>query len=142
MEEIEEILLKNGWKKRYEKTNINFEKIEKDIGFRIPEDYKTYALNFYGNESFIGHEYVTLWDAEKELLENNDQYEITVNLNNVLGIGGNGSGEFIAIQNLNNEDVKIILCPFIGMEENDFIEIGNSFSDFLIRLNNGKEWFE
>ena len=142
MENINEILLKNGWQKRAEKLNDNFENIQKNIGFKIPEDYKNYALNFYGNENCIGNEYVRLWDAESELLENNAEYEITTNLKNVFAIGGNGSGEFIAIQNLNNENIKIILCPFIDMKENNFIEIGNSFSDFLIRLNNGKEWFE
>ena len=73
--------------------------------------------------------------------KNNNEYEITENLENIFGIGGNGGGEFIAIQNLNNKNVKIILCPFIDMKENNFIEIGNSFSDFLIRLNNGEEWF-
>ena len=141
MESIDEILLKNGWKKRSEKLNIDFEKIENKVGFKIPEDYKNFALNFCGNENFIGSEYVALWDAETELLENNNEYEITENLENIFGIGGNGGGEFIAIQNLNNKNVKIILCPFIDMKENNFIEIGNSFSDFLIRLNNGKEWF-
>ena len=98
-------------------------------------------MNFCGNENFIGSEYVALWDAETELLENNNEYEITETLDNIFGIGGNGGGEFIAIQNLNNKNVKIILCPFIDMKENNFIEIGNSFSDFLIRLNNGEEWF-
>ncbi|MDM1373867.1 SMI1/KNR4 family protein [Myroides marinus] len=142
MENINEILLKNGWQMRAEKLNINFENIEKNIGFKIPEDFKKYASIFYGNENFIGNEYVILWDAENELMENNFEYEILNNLNNVFAIGGNGGGEFIAIQNLNDGNVRIILCPFVPMEENYFIEIGNSFSDFLIRLNNGKEWFD
>jgi hypothetical protein len=57
-----------------------------------------------------------------------------------LGIGDNGSGEFIAIEKLDNLNFRIVLSPFL-IEEEAHIEIGNSFTDFLERLENGIEWF-
>ncbi|SFI04877.1 SMI1/KNR4 family protein [Halpernia frigidisoli] len=142
MENIEKILGKYGWLKRKENININFQQIEDMTGFKLPLDYKMYAENFYGNENSIGNEYVRLWDCETELLEANEDYEIFKNLKKTIAIGGNGGGEFIGIQNFRNNELRIILCPFMGMSEEYFIEIGKSFTDFLISLENGKNWFE
>ena len=142
MENIEEILIEKGWSKREKKASIDFENIEKSIGFKLPTDYKNYVENFYGNENFIGNEYVRLWDVENELLENNEGYRITEILKNTFGIGGNGSGEFIAIEYIKNDNYRIVLSPFIDLSKETFIEIGNSFSDFLNRLKNGKDWFD
>ncbi|MGZ9675669.1 SMI1/KNR4 family protein [Flavobacterium sp. GNP001] len=142
MENFEEILIEKGWSKREKKASIDFKDIEKSIGFKLPTDYKSYVENFYGNENFIGNEYVKLWDAENELLENNEGYRITENLKNTFGIGGNGSGEFIAIEYFKNDNYRIVLSPFIDLSKESFIEIGISFSDFLNRLKNGKNWFE
>jgi hypothetical protein len=57
-----------------------------------------------------------------------------------LGIGGNGSGEFIAIEHFGNNNLRIVLSPFI-IEKEAHIEIGTSFTDFLQRLENEQEWF-
>jgi hypothetical protein len=142
MENFEEILIEKGWLKREKKASIDFENIEKSIGFKLPTEYKNYVENFYGNENFIGNEYVKLWDAENELLENNEDYRITENLKNTFGIGGNGSGEFIAIEYFNNDNYRIVLSPINDLSKETFIEIGISFFDFLNRLKNGKNWFE
>ena len=142
MKNIDEILSKNGWIKRNQKMIIDFEIIEKKIDFILPDDYKNFAEEFYGNENSIGNEYVQLWDWETELRESNEGYEIFDNLYNIIAIGGNGGGEFIGIQNCENNKLRIILCPFIDMSEENFIEIGHSFSDFLIRLEKGTDWFE
>lgn len=93
---IEQILDKNNFKTRAEKPKISLEEIESIINFKLPEDYKSFLLNYLRNESFLGNEYVILEELD-ELIEMNISYQITDNLVDTIGIGGNGSSEFIAI---------------------------------------------
>lgn len=81
-----------------------------------------------------------LWSLEK-IIEANENYNIVKELHHTIGIGSNGSGEFIGIEFGENENIKIILSPFIDLNSEYNIEIGSSFTDFLIRLDNGIDWF-
>ncbi|MDI9862541.1 SMI1/KNR4 family protein [Flectobacillus roseus] len=139
MEKFEEILSKYELVKRRNKPRITFKKVEKIIGFKLPEDYKSFALNYSEFEDFIGEQNIRLWNFD-EIIEINEEYEIFECLPKTLGIGDNGSGEFIAIEKLDNLNFRIVLSPFL-IEEEAHIEIGNSFTDFLERLENGIEWF-
>ncbi len=142
MERFEEILIKNKFPKRTEHPQTQIAEIETAIKFTLPDDYKFFLSNYSGHEAFIGKEYVRLWDID-ELLEMNNGYEILEYLPLTLAIGGNGAGEFIAIEKIGLNDLRVALAPFIGMDEREqHIEIGNSFTDFLVRLDNGREWFE
>jgi hypothetical protein len=142
MEIFEEILFKYDCQKRAEKAKTTFSEIEHLVKFKLPDDYKIYLENYLGFENTVQEEYVRLWDFD-ELIEMNKEYEIVDYLPNTLGIGTNGGGEFIAIEWTEKNKYSIILVPFIGMDEKQYhIEIGISFSDFLIRLDNGLEWFE
>lgn len=139
MEKFEEILSKYEVIKRGKKPKTTFEDVEKIINFKLPEDYKSFALNYLEFEDFIGEQNIRLWNFD-EIIEINSEYGIFEDLPKTLGIGGNGSGEFIAIENLDNNNLRVVLSPFI-IEKEAHIEIGNSFTDFLERLENGKEWF-
>lgn len=139
MEKFEEIITKYGVLKRTDKPKATFEEVEKLIGFKLPDDYKNFAANYLEFEDFIGEQNVRLWDFD-EIVEINTDYQIFKYLPKTLGIGGNGSGEFIAIEHLGDNNVRIVLSPFI-IEKEAHIEIGNSFTDFLQRLENGQEWF-
>jgi hypothetical protein len=139
MENFEEIFSKYEIAKRISKPKTTFEEIEKIINFKLPEDYKSFALNYSEFEDFIGEQYIRLWNFD-EIIEINTEYGIFENLPKTLGIGGNGSGEFIAIEKLYNDKLRVILSPFI-IEKEAHIEIGNSFTEFLERLENGTEWF-
>lgn len=140
MENFEEIFSKYKVVKRNNKPKTTFEEIEKIINFKLPEDYKSFALNYSEFEDFIGEQYIRLWNFD-EIIEINTEYGIFENLHKTLGIGGNGSGEFIAIEKLDNDNLRVVLSPFI-IEKEAHIEIGNSFTEFLERLENGKEWFD
>lgn len=140
MERFEEILTKYNFTKRTNKPKTTFEESEKIINFKLPNDYKTFALNYSGLEGFIGEQYIRLWDFD-EVIEMNIDYQIFEHLPNTLAIGGNGGGEYIAIEQLNDNSLRIVLSPFL-IEEEAHIEIGISFTDFLERLENRKEWFE
>lgn len=140
MEQSNQILKKYNFLQREEKPKTTIEEIENIIHFKLPEDYKDYILNYAGFEKSIGEEYVRLWDFD-ELIEINKAYEIFDNLPKTLGIGTNGGGEFIALEQMRGNDVRVILSPFIDLDRQYHIEIGISFSDFLERLDKRQKWF-
>lgn len=141
MSKIQQILDKYNFQKRTEKSEASIEEIENKIGFKLPEDYKFYLRNYAENECFVGDTFFRLWNLD-ELLELNNEYQIMKNLSKTIGIGENGSSEFIAIELLNNSEYTIVLSPFIDLDKSYNIKIGNSFTDFFERLENGKDWFE
>jgi len=141
MEQFEKILIKYNCPNRTEKPKTTIEEIESIIKFKLPSDYKTYVENYLGFEGHIGKEIMRLWSIE-ELIQTNKEYGIIDNLPNTLGIGTNGSSEFITIILTDKINLRIILSPFIDLNEQYHIEIGTSFADFLVRLDNGQEWFQ
>lgn len=141
MQIFEQILLDHGAHKRIEMPKIVTAEIEKAVGFILPDDYKTHLQTFQSFEGFIGKEYVYL-AAIEELIELNTGYRIFETLPNTLNIGGNRGGSYIAIEKTSTDSFKIVLGEYIGMNKEDHIDIGDSFSEFLIRLDDGREWFE
>ncbi|MCY0969516.1 SMI1/KNR4 family protein [Chryseobacterium wangxinyae] len=137
---INTILSKYNWIKRTEKLYFDFKTIEDTIGFELPQDYKDYSIEYAENEDFIGEEYVRLWSIEN-LIDWNIDYRIFENLPNTIAIGDNGNGEFIGIQFIGNVSYEIILSTFIDLDPEYNIEIGKSFTDFIERLSEGKDWF-
>jgi SMI1 / KNR4 family (SUKH-1) len=139
MQRFEEILTKYHVGKRTAKLKMTFEEVEKIIDFKLPEDYKAFALNYLEFEGFIEKQYLRLWDFE-EIIKINTDYQIFEYLPNTIGIGTNGGGEFVAIEQVSDNSFRIVLSPFIT-EKEAHIELGSSFTDFLQHLENGKEWF-
>lgn len=138
---MEEILHKYNWPKRLTPSPETIAEIERITNFQIPQDYRHYLNSYSGFEVNIEKEFVILWDLD-ELLNQNLGYGIFENLPNTLAIGGNGGGEFIAIERDEKDQYRIILSPFIDLDKQYHIEIGTSFSDFLTRLDKGRAWFE
>lgn len=128
------------FKKRESAIAINWKEIEHAAAFPLPEDYKYFVENYHEYNGFIGPEFLQLW-AYDRLLEYNNGYSITEYLPLTFAIGGNGSGEFLAIKLEGQGSYRIILSPFIDISKEYHIEIGASFSDMLVRLIDGKEWF-
>ncbi|PAC26704.1 hypothetical protein [Flectobacillus sp. BAB-3569] len=75
MEKFEEILSRYKLVKRRNKPRITFKKVEKIIGFKLPEDNKSFALNYSEFEDFIGEQNIRLWNFD-EIIEINKEYEI------------------------------------------------------------------
>lgn len=139
MENYQKILLKYNWPTRTQAPKRTMAEIEGVIRFKLPNDYKTFLQTFSGGEELIGPEFVRLWDND-ELIEANIESGLLEALPQTIGIGGNGAGEIIAIENLPDGDYKVVLTPFI-FEKKAHIVIGSSFTDFLTRLDSGQAWF-
>lgn len=137
---LQSILEKYGVAHRAQPDSDHIHTVEEKIGFKLPEDYKGFLEGYAGFEEFIGKEFVKLWDVE-ELMEINQGYQIITELENTVGIGSNGSGEFIAIEKGSAGEFRVVLSPFIDLDLDCHIEIGSSFTDFLQRLEDGHEWF-
>jgi hypothetical protein len=140
MNTTDEILKKYNWPTRTTSDKNDLLDIEREIGFELPYDYKDFLLRYTGHETQIGEEYVRLWDRA-DLLSLNQNYKIFENLPGTIGIGGNGAGEFIGIEKLDDQ-LRVILTPFIDLDKQYHIEIGDSFTDFLLRLDKRQEWFK
>ena len=141
MSEIDNILKKHNWPTKDTVEDLDFKEIESRIGFELPDDYKEFLRKYSFYETQIGEESFKLWDFDK-LLDWNNGYEIIENLKMTIGIGDNGGGEFIGLEKLSDGRIRIILTPFIDLDKEYHIEIGNSFTDFLTRMDNGKKWFK
>lgn len=140
MDQFKEILLKYNWPLRTEKPKTTCEEIEEFLKHKLPEDYKKFLQTFSGYDNSIGPEYVSLWDID-EIIGSNVDLSLMEYLPNTLGIGSNGSGECIAMEYTSEDNYRIVLTPFL-FEKECHIEIGSSFTDFLIRLENGEVWFK
>ena len=138
IEKLQYLLNKYEFERRSKPLEQN---ILNALPFQLPEDYKYYLENYGPFGEFIGENFVRLWPGE-ELAEANDGYEFPEYKPGILGIGTNGGGEFIGIQFRKDGTHRIILSDFLNEEEKYFIEIGTSFLDMLIRLDNGRNWFE
>jgi len=114
MTDIEKILSKYEVPKRTGQIKVTIEEVEAKTGIKLSEDYIDFLINYEGFGNFIGEKYVHLWDLE-ELVEQNEGYFILENLPATIGIGSNGAGELIALERINEENVKIVLTPFIDL---------------------------
>ena len=139
-EDLERIIEKYSFPKRDVNSAVEVIDIELYSKLKLPEDYIFYLENYHGIDQFIGVEFINLWSLE-EIIKTNKNYNIVEELNQTIGIGSNGSGEFIGIRVGENENIKIILSPFIDLNTKYHIEIGTSFTDFLVRLDKGIDWF-
>jgi len=138
MENLEYLLNKYEFERRpkpLEQDTLNI------LSFQLPEDYKYYLENYESFEGFIGKNFMRLWPAE-ELAESNNDYEFPEYRPNILGIGTDGGGNFIGIAFRVDSTHSIIHSDFLNDEEEHFLELGTSFLDMLIQLDNGRDWFE
>ena len=140
MTQLETLFSKYNFPKRDNSTVTTIKEIESIINFTLPDDFIFFASNYQGFEDLIGQHYVRLWDID-EIISSNRNYQIFDNLPKTLGIGGNGGSEFIALEQTSN-NLRVVLSPFIDLDPQYHIEIGNSFTDFLVRLDEGHEWFQ
>jgi hypothetical protein len=140
MRDAENILNGISWPKKG--GHFSKEPIENKVRFGLPEDYIFFLENYAGYETTLGTQYFVFWD-EAELLSLNEGYEVQYYFPDMLAIGSNGGGEMIGLQNKGDATFKVILVPFGSFRyPEQQVTIGDSFTDFLRRMDNGESWFK
>jgi hypothetical protein len=141
MNTLDKLLSKYSWPTKNFLDDTDFVDTEQTIGFELPEDYKDFLSKYVGHETQIGQESFKLWN-KKDLISLNEGYSILENLSRTVAIGDNGGGEFIGLEKSIDGGLRVILTPFIDLDEQYHIEIGSSFTDFLLRMDMGEKWFK
>ncbi|OOV19217.1 SMI1/KNR4 family protein [Flavobacterium sp. LM4] len=139
-EHLQLIFDKYDFPKNNQNSFVTIRELEEYSNLKLPDDYIFYLENYTGIDQFVGAEFIKFWGLE-EIIEANKSYNIFKELQRTIGIGTNGSGEFIGIVFDSNNVAKIIISPFVDLNAKYHTEIGVSFTDFLIRLDKGIEWF-
>mgnify|MGYP000545040380 CR=1 FL=1 len=139
MDQINNIMVKYKYPELRVRDGIAEEisKIEQEIQWHFPEDYKYYVLNFTEHEIELNHQFIITWDIF-ELLEVNRKNFYAEQ--EVFAIGGDGGGSFIGFDLSEKENGRIIYDNMIGCERQYFVEIGSSFTDIFMRLEKGITW--
>jgi hypothetical protein len=110
-------------------------RVEANLGFPLPTQYRHFMFDHDGGEGFIGSQYLILWQA-RELLEFNLEYDVKKYAPGLLLFGSNGGGEAFAFDTC-DESMRIVMVPFIGMSIKDASPISDSFESFLSELADG-----
>jgi len=137
MEEILEILKDCTLNPPTSKTKIK--SVEIELGIHLPNDYVAFLLHANGGEGPIGEDgYIRLWGIE-EIPKLNREYQFNIYAPGFWAFGSDGGGESIAFD-FRNEEVKIVLLPFIGMSPEKNIFISNNFRDFIEKYEASDFW--
>lgn len=110
-------------------TEKEFETILPQLPKNLPVSFFDFVKQHSGGNGDLPVQpyYFHLWTIN-ELIENNRDYAIQENLPNYFGFGGNGGGEFLAINLVN---FKVFTIPFVVMSERDAVQVAESFEEFL-----------
>lgn len=102
------------------------------LGDELPEEYLALLRLSNGGEGPLGVEpgWFQFWPAEK-VLDSNRDFQINEYLPGLFGFGSNGGGELLAFDTRQGTPWTVVMAPFIGMDENDVVEIAKDFEEFL-----------
>jgi hypothetical protein len=128
--EIKHFLENNGFINRIQKTENLIGLLKEKYDIDLPKDYLFYLSNFENFEGYLNEEYLCFWPID-EIIEINEMNCIFDLDPKTIGIGTNGGGELIALQQTGT-GWNVVMMHLIGLD--DPIEIGTSFSNFLERM--------
>jgi len=101
----------------------------------LPEEYLKLLLISNGGEGELGIEpgWFQLWPAEM-VIEHNRNYEVQKNVPGFFAFGSSGGGEMIAFAARGKKPWKVVMIPFIPMQESDVVVIAEDFGEFLLNI--------
>lgn len=98
----------------------------------LPADYLSFLRFSNGGEGTLGIKpgYFSLWPVE-EVSELNQAYEVQQSLPWCFGFGSNGGGELLAFDTRGPQPWKIVMVPFVTLDEEDVWPVADDFLSFL-----------
>lgn len=100
--------------------------------FVLPPEYVRFLRRANGGEGFVGTAYVILWRVE-ELVKFNQEYQADEYAPGLFLFGSNGGGEAFAFDS-RVPGKPIVSVPFVGMELDEAVPVGENFDGFLHTL--------
>lgn len=110
----------------------SLEAAERELGCRLPDDYRAFLLLYNGGEGFIGKHYLVLWQAE-QLFRFNQDYEVPKYAPGFIMFGSTGGGDGFAFDT-RKSPYPVVEVPFIGMSLEDGFHVADSFTGLLERM--------
>jgi hypothetical protein len=116
-----------------------FREMIDSIDCNFPEGYLEFMREHNGAEGgVLGGEWLRLEPVE-DLQEYNDMYGFIEELPDIFFIGSNGGGDAFGIR---RKEGIFIQVPLIGICEEDILEHGNTFKEFLTSISKAFEGME
>ncbi|RAJ83330.1 SMI1/KNR4 family protein SUKH-1 [Chitinophaga dinghuensis] len=113
-------------------TLVEFGMVVQSLPFDFPLDYLDYMKECNGGEGVIGEDgrYIRFWPLE-ELMKANEDYSVSEFAPGLFFIGTDGGGTALGFKKATGAFIEI---SFIGMSDNDAVERGWTFEEFLVFL--------
>lgn len=106
---------------------------ERELNVKLPDDYLALIRSTNGAEDFVGSSaYLVLFPVD-ELGAVNLAYNVAANAPGLLIFGSDGGGEAYGFD-ARCLDWPVVQVPFVGMNWRSAIAAGDSFAEFLQRL--------
>ncbi len=101
-------------------------------GVTLPDEYVSFLAFSNGGAGELGVEpgWFSLWPAE-EVVTLNQAYGIPEWLPGFFGFGSNGGGELLAFDTRNLPPWKVVMVPFIVLDEKEAVIVTNQFATFV-----------
>lgn len=117
---------------------VDLTDVEWRSGLRLPVDYKYFISRYRGHDLYVGNQLIRIWAAEN-IIPFNERFGIFDRLPQTIAIGDNGYGEWIGFEELADYRVRVVLSPFMDLNNKYNIEIAPSFTQFLSALDESEE---
>lgn len=104
---------------------------ERELGIQFPQDYVEFMLASNGAEGFVGGDraYVQIEPIE-QMMNDRLQRDLNESRPGLVVFGSDGAGEAYAFDP-RGEDLRIVMFPWIGHDEEEILFQGRSFTEFL-----------
>jgi hypothetical protein len=115
-------------------TSDDIEAAERDLGVRLPEDYRAFLQMSDGIEGFSGPggDYLMLWSAA-DLTKHSRGYQVSKFAPGLVLVGSNGGGDAFGFVRRDGMAVYVRL-PFIPMDLREAEVMGDTLIELVKRL--------
>ena len=120
-----------NWERHVPASERSIQALTSNCAYQLPEEYLEFLMYSNGGEGELAIEpgWFQVWPAE-EVLHHNHDYHMTEFAPGFFAFGSNGGGEMLAFDTRQVPTWKVVMLPFIGMDESEAVVIAEDFTSF------------
>jgi hypothetical protein len=103
------------------------------ISYLFPDDYKKFFKFSNGARGIVGNNFLQIWPLEN-IRSYNEKFSVDLYTPGLLLFGSNGGGEGYGFD-YRGKAIVVVMVPYVDLDWEYAIKKGDSFIDFLERLN-------